>query len=80
LRAPLCSGRILARHFGGHLGVTPDAGCRFFSEYGERTGEMWSAFAKLMAGRPSAEDEEMLESSVATFELLGEWLESEAHD
>jgi len=73
-------GRILARHFGGHLGIAPDAGCRFFSGYGERTGEMWSAFRELMAGRPPAEDEEMLEASVATFELLGRWLEGEAHE
>jgi len=73
-------GRILARHFGGHLGLRPDAGCRFFSGYGDRTGRMWSAFGELMAGRPSAEDEEMLAASVSTFELLGDWLESEAHD
>jgi hypothetical protein len=33
-----------------------------------------------MAGRPPAEDEEMLEASVATFELLGRWLEGEAHE
>ena len=57
-----------------------DAGCRFFSGYGGRTGQMWSAFAELMASRPSAENEDMLEASVATFELLGDWLESEAHD
>jgi len=73
-------GRILTRHFSGQLGIAPDAGCRFFSGYGERTGQMWSAFGELMSGRPSAEDEEMLAASVSTFELLGQWLESEAHE
>lgn len=71
-------GRILTRHFGEQLGIRPDAGCRFFSGYGERTGQMWSAFGELMARRPPAEDDEMLTAAVSTFELLGDWLGDES--
>jgi heme oxygenase len=69
-------GRLLTRHFGEHLGIRPDTGCRYFSGYGERTGQMWSAFGELMARRPPAESEEMLTAAVSTFELLGGWLQS----
>jgi heme oxygenase len=67
-------GSILARHFGEHLGIRPDAGCRYFFGYGDRTGQMWSAFGELMARRPTAENDEMLTAAVSTFELLGDWL------
>lgn len=67
-------GRILARHFGEHLGVRPEAGCRLFSGYEERTGQMWKAFGEVMAIRSPAEDQDMLTAAVATFESLGEWL------
>ena len=66
-------GRILTRHFAGHLGVRPEAGCRFFSGYGERTGSMWSEFGELMETRWPSEDEDMLQAAVATFESLGGW-------
>jgi heme oxygenase len=72
-------GRILTRHFAGHLGVGPDAGCRFFSGYGERTGLMWSAFGELAASRPPAENDDMLNGAISTFELLGEWLVNKVH-
>jgi heme oxygenase len=72
-------GRILTRHFGEQLGIRPDAGCRFFAGYGERTGQMWSAFGELVAGRPAAENNEMLTAAVSTFELLGDWLVQESN-
>ena len=72
-------GRILTRHFGDHLGMRPEAGCRFFSGYGERTPQMWLAFGELLSGRPPAENQDMLKSAVLTFELLGEWLCKEGH-
>ena len=67
-------GRILARHFGERLGMLPDAGCKFFAGYSERTSQMWSDFAEIMANRPAAEDDDMLEAAVSTFEVVGEWL------
>jgi len=35
---------------------------------------MWSDFAEIMANRPAAEDDDMLEAAVSTFEVVGEWL------
>lgn len=67
-------GRVLARHFGEHLGIGPESGCRYFSGYAERTGHMWRAFGELMASRSPSEDEETLTAAVATFECLREWL------
>jgi heme oxygenase len=73
-------GRILTRHFAEHLGICPDAGCRYFAGYGDRTGEMWSAFGELMARRSPAENEEIVTAAVSTFELLGDWLVCTSND
>ncbi len=67
-------GRILTRHFNEQLGIGPDAGCCYFSGYGDRTGPMWSAFGELMARRPPTENDELLASAVSTFEFMGHWL------
>jgi heme oxygenase len=67
-------GRVLTRHFGEQLGVRPDAGCRYLSGYGDRTGPMWSAFGELMARRPPTENDEILTSAVSTFEFMRDWL------
>ena len=73
-------GRILTRHFSEHLGIRPDAGCSYFSGYGDQTGQMWSAFGELMAKRPPVENNEMLTAAVSTFELLGAWLGCKGND
>ena len=67
-------GRILTRHFSEQLGIRPDAGCRYFSGYGDCTGQMWSAFAELMALRPQRENDEMVAAADSTFALMGDWL------
>jgi heme oxygenase len=67
-------GRILTRHFNEQLGIRPDAGCRYFSGYGDGTGQMWSAFGQLMARRPPTENDEILTAAVSTFEFMGGWL------
>ena len=63
-------GQILARHFRGKFGLEPDSGCAFFSGYGDRTSEMWRAFREVLAQRPASEEEDMIESAVATFRAL----------
>jgi heme oxygenase (biliverdin-IX-beta and delta-forming) len=72
-------GRILTRHFGEHLGLLPDAGCRYFSGYEGRTAQMWSAFGELITSRPEAENDDMLDAAVATFDSLGQWLDKDEH-
>ena len=64
---------MLTRHFSEQLGIGPDAGCRYFSGYGDRTVQMWSAFEKLMAQRPPTENDEMLTAALSTFRL-GQWV------
>jgi heme oxygenase len=73
-------GIVLTHHFGEQLGIRPDAGCQYFSGYGDRTGQMWSAFGELMARRPPAENDEMLTAAVSTFDLLGNWLGRKGND
>ena len=72
-------GRILRQHFSRHLHLPLDAGCRYFSGYGDQTGPMWSAFGELLATRPATENEAMLESACSTFDLLGDWLSNAIH-
>ena len=57
------------------LGVTPEAGGRFFHGYGPRTGEMWQAFRSALAG-PAATTEsqhEVVAAAAATFRALHRW-------
>ncbi len=71
-------GQILARHFRQRFGFDCNSGCSFFSGYGERTSEMWRAFKEVVAGRPASEDEEMIDSALATFRALRGCLVSDA--
>jgi heme oxygenase len=70
---------ILTRRFGEHLGMRPDAGCRFFAGYGERTGRVWSAFGELISNRLPADSHETVTAAVSTFELLGQWVGNGKH-
>jgi heme oxygenase (biliverdin-IX-beta and delta-forming) len=79
IEGSMLGGRILTRHFGDHLGMLPDAGCTYFAGYGERTGQMWSAFGELITSRPDAENDDMLHAAVTTFERLGQWLDKDTH-
>ena len=71
-------GQVLARHFASALGVTPDAGCAFFSGYGRETGARWGAFvAALDALDTPAVRAEAPTAALETFETLEAWLLSE---
>ena len=80
LEGSTLGGSVLARHFAAHLAIRPEAGCRYFYGYGERTGQMWSSFGALLKGRPAAEDSDMLAAAVSTFALLGDWLGAKRND
>jgi heme oxygenase len=44
LEGSTLGGQILSKHFHEHLGVTPEAGGRFFHGYGSATGTRWREF------------------------------------
>ena len=49
LEGATLGGRIISRHLGASLGVTPGTGGAFFHGYGERTGQMWTSFRDALA-------------------------------
>ena len=67
-------GQIIARHVGPTLGVSPDAGLRYFSGYGAATGERWretsAAISKFASARGDDEMDTMVEGARRTFALV----------
>jgi heme oxygenase (biliverdin-IX-beta and delta-forming) len=66
-------GQILLRHMRSRFGLK-QAGCAFFSGYGEQTGRMWKQFGGILEESPSEWRPEIVSSAVATFESMGRWL------
>ena len=52
-RARPWAARLISRHIRTTMGLTPDAGGRFFHGYGDRTGPMWRSSARRWAASPS---------------------------
>jgi heme oxygenase len=72
-------GQIISRRLRTTIGVTPETGGRFFHGYGERTGEMWSAFGEALSAYSSRErqtERQIVEAAKATFRDLRGWCEA----
>ena len=76
LEGATLGGQLLRRHVGATLGLTPEAGCRFFAAYGDRVGEMWHSFREAVAGYVVTPEREAdaVGAAVATFATLDRWL------
>jgi heme oxygenase len=76
LEGATLGGRVISRHLAAR-GIGPETGGAFFTGYGERTGEMWKAFSRVIgayaAAHPDAE-EAMVRAADDTFALLERWL------
>lgn len=78
LEGATLGGQVISRHVREALGVTPEAGGRFFHGYGDRTGAMWQAFrAALVAFAARETEDEIVAAAAATFRTLHRWCEGE---
>lgn len=70
-------GKIVSRLVGRTLGLAPDHGCSFFASYGERVGEMWAEFRRVLeeysAVTPGAGDR-IVAAAIETFSGLDRWV------
>jgi heme oxygenase len=68
-------GQLMARHYGQTLGVTPEAGCSFFSGYGRETGARWGAFVTALDAHDTAEVRAQAPAAALdTFHTLARWM------
>lgn len=74
LEGSTLGGQILSRHFQTRFGITPDAGCAFFSSYGPQTGSMWRDTARCLEEYALSGGEqcrrEMVCGAISMFDLL----------
>ena len=68
-------GAYIAKHVEARLALTTQSGLSFFMSYGALRGKHW-ADTKQLLNHPTfpINRERMIQSAVATFEHLGEWL------
>lgn len=68
-------GAVIARHVELRLGLSGQAGCRYFRCYGKDTRPMWRAFGTQFLSRCGPADEDaVIAAACRTFEMLHLWL------
>jgi heme oxygenase len=83
LEGATLGGVIISRHVQETLAITPQSGGRFFSGYGDQTGERWLGFRAALTSFDTAlrQADLVVMAALATFETLRQWCEEEAaHD
>ena len=68
-------GRVIAEHLRGS--DVPSSALRFFASYGEQVGRRWNRFRAVSADWVGSDPERadaVVDSAVATFEVLARWL------
>lgn len=77
LEGATLGGQVVRRLAERSLGLCPGRGCSFFTSYGERVGEMWGAFCRVLedhaAAKPGAGDR-IVAAAVGTFAGLDRWV------
>ena len=69
-------GQLISRHVIKTLALTPQAGCAFFSSYGDRVGSMWRAFGNHLRhfeDDPAAR-QQIVAAAQETFRKMEQWL------
>ncbi len=77
LEGATLGGRIICREAENALGVLPGRGCSFWASYGERVGEMWKDFCRILeryAAATPGETERIITAAAGTFTCLDRWL------
>jgi heme oxygenase len=70
-------GQHVAKFIHARLGLTPQHGIAYFSSYGSEVGVRWRETKALLDAPPFPVNEDVVvESAIATFDLLGGWLSS----
>jgi heme oxygenase len=68
-------GAIIARDVERTLGLNGETGCAYFRSYGRDTARMWKSFgATLLAVSSPDNDDLILETAKATFDVMHDWL------
>ena len=68
-------GQWTFRHLNSTLGISQDAGGRFFYGYGPLTSAKWKQFEELLSQCGQTEDaDEIVRAAADTFEAMSEWL------
>ncbi len=77
LEGSTLGGQIISRIIEKNLGITSEAGARFFHGYGARTGEMWTEFGSALTAYANnlASQEAIIVAAQETFRKLQLWLE-----
>lgn len=71
-------GQLLTAHFQKRFHLTTDRGCSFFQPYGNRVGEMWRSYCRLIDEYSSPEvDDAAIDAARETFRSMSEWLRIE---
>ncbi len=80
LEGSTLGGQFIGRHVREVLGVTPEAGGRFFHGYGEETGSMWRSFRVALADFADTQviQDRVVTAAFATFRGLRLWFEGVA--
>jgi len=75
LEGSTMGGQLISRHIRQTLGVTPDAGGRFFNGYGTGTGPMWQQFRAALTRYSTATDtqDRVVAAARGTFDALRVW-------
>lgn len=75
LEGSTLGGQIIGRHLRHRLGITAEAGGRFFQGYGEHTGSMWQAFRAALAAffEQSTAPQAIVVGALDTFICLRHW-------
>lgn len=76
LEGSTLGGRIIRRHLQRSIGIASDAGCAYYTGYGEDTGPMWKALGRAIEERvkESGSAEPVIASARATFIALNKWM------
>jgi heme oxygenase len=75
LEGATLGGQVMLRDIGAQIGLSREAGGRFFTSYGSEIGAMWRSYLAVLeeqAGRPDAEAA-ITRSAVETFSAFERW-------
>ena len=76
LEGATLGGQFVTKAVEARLGLTPQHGCRFFSSYRNRVGEMWTAFRAALVKHATAPavEAEIVSAARDTFGAFDRWL------
>lgn len=76
LEGATLGGQYIEKQLSQQLRITPAAGAAFFHSYGERRGEMWTAFREALVqfSITGEREDQLVQSAKETFQKFDGWL------